>query len=1062
MAIRNKRIFGVAVPLSLADLPDNEEALSNLGLNIDDLEIIRTLSDTAFSRNDLRSITNLSDPLYKTFDRYIRDVGTYNNSLGDSGGVDFELRGNLQVLGGISATAFRYTLLDTKQDGVPKLRWGDISTSRVSSWSSLGDTIVYGADVEIGGVLSVGNLKTRTVAIPRLYDSEVATHKIKLNLNGTDRFVYAMKGIPLSFDGYFRNFDVRVDFNVPAVRPSYRVVRLDGLGTTDSFPNHNTPAGANVNDSDTSTLNYRSTLSTERTIEIYKNPSEIRLLTLQNLNIIRFPLAQLDNLEELNFAGNGLTDFPDFRTFAPSLLTLRIQNNKFYESSIDGEERFVTSVADKIPTTIRTLDLSNSIRGGLLKGSFEQFDDLRNLTINSSSVNTRLYADSINQDGALPTFSSADELRTISLDNQDFLKIETSFTGGLSIKELSQLTSINLNDNDNLEDDTFSLSCLENLITLTISRTRLQIPDCKSLNTALESISFVSNRRAGTFYDNWGHDEAAPGGLSDTNFKFANCINLETISGEASTIQGYIPKFINNPNLTALDLRSCNQLVAGRPGKDGSEGNEIKCLYDDNFIGSPSLTRIEINVNNPSFAGEVERNTFKLLNNLSILRLTAAGRFTGDFPDLETNAALTEVSSSFEGWTGTLPSFPSASSINEIRLQGNNFTGSINYSFKNSLEILLVNSNNLTEITSSFNCPALEFFNASENQISGQIPNFSLATPAVRELTLNNNLFDSFVSGSLTQLRFLEILDFTSNNLPGTAIDNILFDLRDNYNLAKRGGVIVNLQGNSPPSQYPVTEGIISGLYINGETSNAISLPITDGTLDSLGPVGTVSAGYFPVSGTYVSNLLYDGAAGLGAGAQATVEVDVDADRNLIDTIGSFTAPGTDYAGYDEGVAGSGNLTATFTDDNPANTGSGATVDVVIVEGTVSSVTLNNPGTGYVLTDIIRISGDNPQLNSPGNDITVPVTTIRDYFFNSATYTITNINRGGSNYQVSENLTTTDKIVFEDKDGNTEVTSLKIDVANITQFINTDVETVGISAVDFLRNIAQWVVQVDS
>lgn len=1061
MAIRNKRIFGVAVPLSLADLPDAEEALSNLGLNIDDLDIIRTLSETSFDKNDLRSITNLSNPLFKTFDRYIRDVGTYNSSLGDSGGVDFELRGNLQVIGGISATAFRYTLLDTKQDGIPKLRWGDISTSRVSSWSSLGDTIVYGADVEIGGVLSVGNLKTRTVAIPRLYDSEVATHKIKLNLNGTDRYVYAMKGIPLSFDGYFRNFDLNIEFNVPSVRPSYRIIRVDGLGVIDSFPNHNTPTGTNVNDADTSTLNYRSTLSTERTIEIYKNPSEIRLLTLQNLNIIRFPLAELENLETLNFGGNGLTDFPDFRTFAPNLEALRIANNKFYESSIDGEEKFTTAVADKIPTTIVTLDLSNSIRAGLQKESFEQFDDLRNLTINSTSVNTRLYPDSTNPTGALPTFSTTDELRSLSLNDQDFRTIEISGSG-LNIKELSQLTSINLNENNLLQDDAFSLNCLETLVSLNISRTSLKIPDCKSLNTRLETISFVTNLRPGTFYDNWEHDALEPGGLSDNNFKFANCINLETINGETSRIQGYIPKFINNPNLVTLDLRSCNQLVAGRPGKDGSEGNEVKCLYDDNFTGAPSLTRVDINVNNSLFAGEVERNTFKLLNNLSILRLNAAGRFTGDFPDLESNASLTEVSSANEGWTGVLPSFSSAASIAEIRLQGNQFTGSINYSFKNSLNTLFLNSNNLTEITSTFNCPALEFFNANQNQISGQLPNFSLATPSVRELSLNNNLFDSFVPGSLTALRFLEVLDLSANNLPGSAIDNILFDLRDNYKEASRGGVIINLQGNSPPSQYPITQGIISGLYVNEETSNAISLPITNGVLGTLGPVGTVSPGYFPISGTYFSNLLYEGAAGLGAGAQATVEVDVDADRNLIDAIGSFTALGTDYAGYDELIPGSGNLTATFTDDNPANTGSGATVDVVIVDGAVSSVTLNNPGTGYVLTDIITIPGDNPQLNSPGNDITVPVTAIRDYFFNSVTYTITNINKGGSNYQVSDNLTTTDKIIFEDKDGNTELTSLKIDVASITQFINTDVETVGISAVDFLRNIAQWVVQVDS
>ena len=112
MSIKNSRIFGLSVSLSLADIPDTKLALKNLELEKNDLEVIRGISASGVDKNDLQTLSNISVPIWQSFDRYINDVLTYRSTLSLSGGSDFQLRGNLKIAGGISATAFRYPVLD--------------------------------------------------------------------------------------------------------------------------------------------------------------------------------------------------------------------------------------------------------------------------------------------------------------------------------------------------------------------------------------------------------------------------------------------------------------------------------------------------------------------------------------------------------------------------------------------------------------------------------------------------------------------------------------------------------------------------------------------------------------------------------------------------------------------------------------------------------------------------------------------------------------------------------------------------------------------------------------
>jgi hypothetical protein len=429
MAIKNERIFGLAVPLSLADIPDREEALLNISLDIRDIDIIREVSLTGFDTLDLQTLSNLNVPIWRTFDRYITDVLTYNGQLSSSAGVDFRTRGNLEVLGPLSSTAFRYSLLESSGQ-TPILRWGDISTSRVSSWSSINDAIVYGADVSINGKLSIGSLRTRPIPQQRTFSSETPTHKIKLRINGVEQFLLVMKGIPIRFKGFFRDFSSSVGYSGGAP-VSWRVYNTDGSGQIQDFPNI-------ISSSSSSNFNYGSPFSSSKTIEIYKNPLEITTLSLSNCSIQELPKSRLINLSSLTFESNGLIECPNFVFFTPAVQTLRIQNNPFFNSNDAKKRYFSEEVSRNFPSTIRTLNIIGCFKAGFEQHTLRNLGSLTTLSASRSLFNgAYFYPDSVNPNGELPTFygisgnSGSHSIATIDFTNNDFRTIPAGRQGGI-------------------------------------------------------------------------------------------------------------------------------------------------------------------------------------------------------------------------------------------------------------------------------------------------------------------------------------------------------------------------------------------------------------------------------------------------------------------------------------------------------------------------------------------------------------------------------------------------------------------------------------------------------
>lgn len=433
----NNRVFGLAVPLSLADIPDKDEALLNLGLNIDDLEVIRGISESGFDGNDLQTLSNLTNPIWKTFDRYISDILTYNSTLTSSSGADFRARGNLEVFGSISASAFRYTLVDTFQSP-PVLRWGDISTSRVSSWSTIGNSISYGADVKITGALGVGKLKTSVSPTERKFAAEVPTHKIRLNLNGVDRFFYVMKGIPISFKGFFRNVDLTLTYtSQPTLRPSYRVYDINSgnivPGSIIDFENVGTQT--------TSTLRYRGITSTTKIIEGYINPELVTGITLRDSNIQELPKSRFNLLTTLDIQNNGLVNLPDFNFLAPALTTLIIQNNPFFNGNDLNLRFFSKKVRDNIPSTVQVLFIAGCFKGSFVQNTLDKFQALRTINVFRGFFNAFYSPGSQNPTGSVPNFRGINDgtdpddetkkITTVAFRDQDFRVFDNGSQGGV-------------------------------------------------------------------------------------------------------------------------------------------------------------------------------------------------------------------------------------------------------------------------------------------------------------------------------------------------------------------------------------------------------------------------------------------------------------------------------------------------------------------------------------------------------------------------------------------------------------------------------------------------------
>ncbi len=879
MALTNPKIFGLNIKTELADVKNKNTALINLGINPLDLEIIKGSADGGMNRYDWYSFSRLKKPIYKNLTRFLGESSIFTSILTNRAGTDQTLFGNLDINGSLSGSAIRYRFLDRITDNPGKL--ADISTSRVSAWSSSDPRannqflptqkkarISYGARVSIesGGQLQFGTQSTATQALgndssntlpqkdaagndipgpagqPRLqttlvpeekeFDSEVPTSKIKCKIANSsgvlqDVFLYAMKGIPLTFRGFFRNLNAKVNIDYGAggsIPASWKIVETGNASRYTNFTNIGTGE---------SSIAFRSPISRERFIKFYYNPKHILKVQIQSGNIRELPATRLENCTELDFAYNQLKIFPNIAFVAPKLLTLSLMRNPFYLSDNEFERKFNNLIADKLKTTsgaggnssITRLNMEGTFYGSIERhlisvnlpnlnyldigrggGAYFHPDDRAN-----DSSDTNIYiVDNRGDKSFCPDvpigvtvyniqnndFRSVDLKQhpadvgfstsvviTNSLDGSQSKVTRTLPKGSFSFKTAPNLTQLYVNGNYSLTDaqspSTFELASRTELVNVNYTNTGLGIADFSAGSSSLK-----------TYNQTYSRGGTANPLVSSSKYLFNGCSSLETLSFYATNLGAInFPVSFTNENLDYLDLRYTSI-------KGGAPGNETEVISSTTFATCPNVRYVLIDSGNLLSQG-INVDAFKQNSKLYYFWFRSYGRVSGSLPDFSANSQLQYLWVQQNNFSGSLPNFGNNGNIYYVNVTRNNFGGQIpKFTNLSNLRYLFLQNNSFTSIGEPNNLPSLWYYYAHNNQLAGEIPDFTTCTN-LRYLTLYNNQLTAYKVGSFKSLYRIRYFDLSNNQLNQTAQNNILLDLFDNWNAIKRGGVTVNLRGNT-------------------------------------------------------------------------------------------------------------------------------------------------------------------------------------------------------------------------------------------------------------------------
>jgi Leucine-rich repeat (LRR) protein len=787
MTLRNPKLFGLNILSFLADVENKNAALTALNLPSLDLDVIRGSSDAGATRHDWISFSRLKVPIYKTLDRFSSESSSYLPILQNRAGTDSILFGNLGINGSLSGNAIRYRYIDGTGSSA-SVKIADISTSRVSAWSSSASPVIdtspisYGARVGIitGGSLqfgtpaSSGQTRIQTSITPQVkeFNSEFPTSKINFTIGGQTVTLYAMKGIPLIFKGFFRRLNAAVTLTglINETPASWKIVDTSNPNVYTNYANR---GGL------TSSINYRSSRSRERFIQFYYNPDNISSITLTSANIAELPVTRLENISTLNFSSNILKNFPDFNFFSPNLRNLYISNNPFYLSETSTERKLNVAVLSKIPTGLRELVIGRTFYGSIPVNAIgNRFPQLTRLDL-SRGGGPYFHPDDDDPNSTIPNVPQTCE--TYNVTRNDFRSIGSSSGSNYNVKELDNLVSLSLASNYYLTDAGFSISTNNTVInSVNISRTGLPIPDL-STKQSLQSFSGTYTRNAGSFF------------TGANVYKFDGCGSLGTLNLYASAVSGAMPKF-TNASLSYLDLR-ITRISGGDPN-----GDTTYVIPERTFEQAPNLQYFLFQSGSVLSGKPIHPNAFTYTPSLYYLWYSSSYRTNGNFPSISVCSNLNYLVCRYNSFTGTIPNLATNPNIYYVDFRYNQFSGNIP-AFKNlsRLTYLYLFNNQFTGLLEFQNLPNLVYFYAHNNQITGELPDFG-DCPRLYYLILFNNQFTNYKSGALSQNYRLRYLDISGNNLTQQAVNKLIEDLYTNYTTVNRGGVTINLRGNALPS----------------------------------------------------------------------------------------------------------------------------------------------------------------------------------------------------------------------------------------------------------------------
>ena len=391
MAIRNPVLFGLNVNNNFTDVLSRNECLENLGLNSSDLEVIRGISGTSLTKIDLQNVSGLNVNLTRYLSRLKSDTSLYAGVIEKVGGYQSVLQGNFEANGAISGGAIKFKYISNNSgSGLTEddIKFGDISTSRVSSWSSAStdpnatdQAISYGGSVQVKGTVKIGQknnpvyqpdslesiINVLDIPEPIRFPTEVPTDVLEIKINDQTRYVYAMRGIPIVFLTAFKRLKVEMGIiPISGGNPTYTILDTD----PDGVEIQTTPS---LISGTTSILVFNSSSFKERELKIYFPPNNIEILSIPSLNIVELPPIKFLNLTNINLSKNNIQTIPDFNKLnyifdgsSPPTATLSIINlrqNPLSLSDIDEYSRWGTYAVKRLPKTLTSLDINGTYTG---------------------------------------------------------------------------------------------------------------------------------------------------------------------------------------------------------------------------------------------------------------------------------------------------------------------------------------------------------------------------------------------------------------------------------------------------------------------------------------------------------------------------------------------------------------------------------------------------------------------------------------------------------------------------------------------------------------------------
>ena len=660
-------------------------------------------------------------------------------------------------------------------------------------------------------------LQTSMVPLKKEFNSETPTHKVKVKLGTTDVWLYAMKGIPYSVKGFFRNVNAEIKLTTlkNGIAGSWKVVET---GNSNSYVNFADIGGT------TSSIAFRSPVSRERFIQFYYDPDYIKQLQIQSANISEIPQIRLANATTFDLYNNQVKNLPDFNFLTPSLTSINLHRNPLYLSETEAERFLNPTTIAKFPSTITNFQMGGtwygSIRGQTTGSESTSGDGTytsKDLIVRrfNNLVNMNLYRNGggyFYPDNIVSTVlpNIPETCTYFNIGNNDFRSIGASRSsehsgtypnvtygnshfskGSYSIEDAPALQTLDLYNNYYLTDASFTIAS-DAIATINMHNTGLPIPNCQGKDF-LTSISATWCRNAYSLFANAGTDANAKNVMS--GYKFEGCGALTNLNFNYGNLKNdRFPKFTNS-SLTSLYLYE-TQIKGGTPA-----GSETNVIAEDTFEQCTNLSTLQIRSGN-LLTASIHQYAFIKCAALNYFYYYSYGRTGGNLPDFTANGNLRTLQMMGNNFSGGIPTFAGSPSIYYINLSNNSLTGGIP-SFANltSLTYLYLYNNNFTSLGTFTGLGSLYRFEAHNNDIGGTIPDFT-ACGNLYYLILFNNKFNSYTSGSFADLRRIKYIDLANNDLSQQAVNSIVADMYLNYQTYGSGRrITVNLRGNSTPGE---------------------------------------------------------------------------------------------------------------------------------------------------------------------------------------------------------------------------------------------------------------------